>query len=98
MEPTRKDADSNQLKYKGHCLTTFDMIYIDRIYVNNEPFDEKPESCATCPFFVDGSSSMRHSDKDLCMLFGVQHKRHHSPPARCQKIFTRLSNLQKGQD
>ena len=74
------------------------MIYIDRIYVNNEPFDEKPESCATCPFFVDGGSSMRNSDKDLCMLFGVQHKDIISPPARCQKIFTRLSNLPKGQD
>ena len=74
------------------------MIYIDRIYVNNEPFDDKPESCATCPFFVDGSSSMRNSDKDLCMLFGVQRKGIISPPARCQKIFTRLSNLPKGQD
>lgn len=74
------------------------MIYIDRIYVNNEPFDEKPESCATCPFFVDGSSSMHHSDKDLCMLFGVQHKGIINPPARCHKIFNRLSNLPKVQD
>ena len=74
------------------------MIYIDRIYVNNEPFDEKPESCATCPFFVDGSSSMRRSDKDLCMLFGVQHKGIINPPARCKKIFDRAFNFQENKD
>ena len=79
-------------------MTTFDMIYIDRIYVNNEPFDEKPESCATCPFFVDGSSSMRHSDKDLCMLFGVQHKGIKNPPARCHKIFDKAFKFAEEQD
>ena len=74
------------------------MIHIDRIYVNNEPFDERPESCATCPFFVDGSSSMRHSDKDLCMLFGVRHKGIINPPAMCKKIFNKAFKFPEGQD
>ena len=76
----------------------FEEVWTDMIYINDKPFYDKPGSCATCPFFVEGSSSMRHSDKDLCMLFGVQHKGIINPPARCQKIFTRLSNSQKGQD
>ena len=72
------------------------MIYIDRIYVNNEPFDEKPESCATCPFFVDGSSSMCHYDKGLCTLFGEQHKGIINPPERCQKLFNKAFKFAEG--
>lgn len=68
------------------------------IYINDKQFYEKPGSCATCPFFVDGSSSIRNSDKDLCMLFGEQHKGIINPPARCQKLFNKAFKFDEEQD
>lgn len=55
------------------------------IYINDKQFYEKPGSCATCPFFFDGHSSMCHYDKGII-----------NPPARCQKIFNKAFRFAEG--
>lgn len=74
----------------------FEKIWTDMIYINDKPFYEKPGSCATCPFFFDGHSSMCYCDKGVCTLFGEQHKGIINPPARCQKLFNKAFKYAEG--
>ena len=59
------------------------------IYINNKAFYDRHGSCGTCPFFMDGSSSMCHPQRGLCTMFAETHASYINPPGRCLKLFNK---------
>lgn len=68
--------------------------------INGEIFYDEPNSCGTCPFFYNGSTSKfaAKSPKGHCRLFDEMHNSWINTPRRCAKLFKKAFKENNGKD
>jgi hypothetical protein len=66
------------------------------ITINEKEFFDIPTSCALCPFFMSGQSTMVPVNTGHCMLFDETHHTWAYPPQRCLRLFKKAFKQPEG--